>query len=77
MKKGSVRKVLCRKTQMSASETPSPMSPVSSNTRSPSPLSQQTSPSACKRTERRHQQPDITAENVEAAFEYKFHKGIL
>ncbi|PKU37454.1 centriolin isoform x1 [Limosa lapponica baueri] len=50
------------------------MSPVSSNTRSPSPLSQQTSPSPCKSTERRHQQPDITAENVEAAFEYKFHK---
>uniref|UniRef100_A0A8C3K3K7 Centriolin n=1 Tax=Calidris pygmaea TaxID=425635 RepID=A0A8C3K3K7_9CHAR len=63
MKKGSVRKALCRKTQMSASQTPSPMSPVSSNTRSPSPLSQQTSPSPCKSTERSHQQPDITAEN--------------
>ncbi|NXP03959.1 CNTRL protein, partial [Thinocorus orbignyianus] len=71
MKKGSVRKALCRKTQMSASQAPSPMSPVSSNTRSPSPLSQQTSPSPCKSLERRHQQPDITAE---AAFEYKFHK---
>ncbi|NXN44056.1 CNTRL protein, partial [Rhinoptilus africanus] len=70
MKKGSVRKALCRKPQMSAS----PMSPVSSSTRSPSPLSQQTSPSPCKSTERKHQQPDITAENVEAAFEYKFHK---
>uniref|UniRef100_A0A663F5T2 Centriolin n=1 Tax=Aquila chrysaetos chrysaetos TaxID=223781 RepID=A0A663F5T2_AQUCH len=45
MKKGSVRKALCRKPQMSASRTPSPMSPVSSSTRSPSPLSQQTSPS--------------------------------
>ncbi|NXH79408.1 CNTRL protein, partial [Hydrobates tethys] len=75
MKKGSVRKALCRKTQMSASRTPSPMSPVSSSTRSPSPLSQQTSPSACKSTERRHQRLDITAENVEAAFERKFHKG--
>ncbi|XP_014798549.1 PREDICTED: centriolin [Calidris pugnax] len=74
MKKGSVGKALCRKTQMSASQTPSPMSPVSSNTRSPSPLSQQTSPSPCKSTERSHQQPGITAENVEAAFEYKFHK---
>ncbi|KAM6117699.1 centriolin isoform 2-T2 [Phoenicopterus ruber ruber] len=74
MKKGSVRKALCRKTQMSASRTPSPVSPVSSSTRSPSPLSQQTSPSACKSTERRHQQLDITAENVEAAFESKFHK---
>ncbi|KAK4811457.1 hypothetical protein QYF61_006391 [Mycteria americana] len=74
MKKGSVRKALCRKTQMSASRTPSPMSPVSSSTRTPSPLSQQTSPSACKSTERRHQKLDITAENLEAAFEYKFHK---
>ncbi|XP_072739038.1 centriolin isoform X2 [Ciconia boyciana] len=74
MKKGSVRKALCRKTQMSASRTPSSMSPVSSSTRSPSPLSQQTSPSACKSTEQRHQKLDITAENVEAAFEYKFHK---
>ncbi|NXV12281.1 CNTRL protein, partial [Cepphus grylle] len=70
MKKGSVRKALCRKPQMSAS----PMSPVSSSTRLPSPLNQQTSPSPCKSTERKHQQPHITAENVEAAFEYKFHK---
>ncbi|NXY67638.1 CNTRL protein, partial [Glareola pratincola] len=70
MKKGSVRKALCRKPQMSAGR----MSPVSSSTRSPSPLSQQTSPSPCKSTEWKHQQPDITAENVEAAFEYKFHK---
>uniref|UniRef100_A0A8C0BIS1 Centriolin n=1 Tax=Buteo japonicus TaxID=224669 RepID=A0A8C0BIS1_9AVES len=70
MKKGSIRKALCRKPQMSASRTPSPMSPVSSSTRSPSPLSQQTSPSACKSMERRHQQLDVTAENVEAAFEY-------
>ncbi|XP_049689301.1 centriolin isoform X1 [Accipiter gentilis] len=74
MKKGSIRKALCRKPQMSASWTPSPMSPVSSSTRSPSPLSQQTSPSACKSMEWRHQRLDITAENVEAAFEYKFHK---
>ncbi|KAM9256911.1 centriolin isoform 2-T2 [Cariama cristata] len=74
MKKGSIRKALCRKPQMSASWTASPMSPVSSSTRSPSPLSQQTSPSACKSVERRHQQLDITAENVEAAFEYKFQK---
>ncbi|KFV01544.1 Centriolin, partial [Pterocles gutturalis] len=74
MKKGSVRKALCRKIQMSASRTPSPMSPVSSSTRSPSPLSRQTSPSARKSTEQGNQQLDITAENVEAAFECKFHK---
>ncbi|XP_065504361.1 centriolin isoform X2 [Caloenas nicobarica] len=74
MKKGSVRKALCRKPQIQASRTPSPMSPVSSSTRSPSPLSQQTSPSACKSTERRRQQLDITAENVKAAFEDTFHK---
>ncbi|NXN25304.1 CNTRL protein, partial [Nycticryphes semicollaris] len=72
MKKGSVRKALCRKSPMSTSQTPSPMSPVSSNTRSPSPLSQQTSPSPCKSSELKHQQPAITAENVEAAF--KLHK---
>uniref|UniRef100_A0A8D0EIT2 Centriolin n=1 Tax=Strix occidentalis caurina TaxID=311401 RepID=A0A8D0EIT2_STROC len=76
MKKGSVRKALCRETQMSASRTPSPMSPVSSSTRSPSPLSQQTPPSACKSMEQRHQELDIRAENAEAAFEYKFHKGV-
>ncbi|KFV59617.1 Centriolin [Tyto alba] len=72
MKKGSVRKVSCRKKQMSTPRTPSPMSPVSSSTRSPSPLSQQTSPSACKSMERRHQELDVTAENAEAAL--KFHK---
>ncbi|XP_061867469.1 centriolin isoform X2 [Colius striatus] len=72
MKRGSGIKALCRKTQMSASRTPSPMSSVSSSTRSPSPLSQQTSP--CKDIEQRHQQLDTTAENVEAAFEPKFHK---
>ncbi|NWX16420.1 CNTRL protein, partial [Aegotheles bennettii] len=74
MKKGSVRKALCKIRQMSASRTPSPMSPVSSSTRSPSPLDQQTPPSACKSTEWRNQQLEITAENVEAALEYKFHK---
>ncbi|KFV14459.1 Centriolin [Tauraco erythrolophus] len=74
MKKGSVRKALCRKPQMSASRIPSPMSPVSSSTRCPSPLSQQTSPSACKSTEQRHRQLDITAADVEAAFENEFHK---
>ncbi|XP_042642441.1 centriolin isoform X1 [Tyto alba] len=72
MKKGSVRKVSCRKKQMSTPRTSSPMSPVSSSTRSPSPLSQQTSPSACKSMERRHQELDVTAENAEAAL--KFHK---
>ncbi|NXF85829.1 CNTRL protein, partial [Eubucco bourcierii] len=74
MKKGSMRKALCRKPQRSASQTPSPMSPVSSGTRSPSPLSQQPSPSACKSMEQRHQQLDITTENLEAAFESKFNK---
>ncbi|NXJ02728.1 CNTRL protein, partial [Psophia crepitans] len=74
MKKGLVRKAVCRKPQKSASRTPSPMSPVSSSTRSPSPLSQQTSPAASKSAERRNQQLDVTAENVEADFEYKFHK---
>ncbi|KFP34715.1 Centriolin [Chlamydotis macqueenii] len=73
MKKGSIRKALCRKTQMSASRTPSPTSLVSSCTTSPSPISQETSPSPCKSMEQRHQQLDITAENVEAAFECKFH----
>ncbi|XP_053940314.1 centriolin isoform X2 [Cuculus canorus] len=71
MKKGLVRKALCRKQQMSASRTPSPMSPVSSSTRSPSPLSQQTSPPACNSTELRHQQLNITAENIKTAFEYE------
>ncbi|NXK11915.1 CNTRL protein, partial [Herpetotheres cachinnans] len=74
MKKGSVREALCRKTQMSASQAPSPMPPVRSSTRSPSPLGQRTSLSACKSMEQRHQQLDITAENVEAAFKCKFHK---
>ncbi|KFV95011.1 Centriolin [Eurypyga helias] len=74
MKKGFVRKALCRKTQTSAFRIPSPMSPGSSTTRSPSPLSQQTSLSAYKDMEQRHQQLDITAENVEAAFECKFCK---
>ncbi|XP_037255521.1 centriolin isoform X2 [Falco rusticolus] len=69
MKKGFVSEALYRKPQMSASQTPSPMSPVSS--RSPSPLGQQTSPSACKSREQRHQQLDMSAENVEAAFEYE------
>ncbi|NXE19162.1 CNTRL protein, partial [Ardeotis kori] len=73
MKKGSIRKALCRKTQMSASQTPNPTSPVSSRTTSPSPISQETSPSPCKSMEQRHQQLDITAENAEAAFECKFH----
>ncbi|NXD74844.1 CNTRL protein, partial [Halcyon senegalensis] len=73
MKKGSVRKALCRKPQTSASRTPSPMAPVGAGTRSPSPLSLQPSPSACKSTEQRHQRLDnFTAENGEAAF--KFHK---
>ncbi|NWW88320.1 CNTRL protein, partial [Rhynochetos jubatus] len=75
MKKGSSRKALCRKTQTSAFRTPSPMSPGSSSTRSPSPPRQQTSLSAYKSTEQKHQQLDFTAENVEASFGYRFCKG--
>uniref|UniRef100_A0A8C2TFG5 Centriolin n=1 Tax=Coturnix japonica TaxID=93934 RepID=A0A8C2TFG5_COTJA len=44
MKKSYTEKELCGKTQMSAIQTPTPMSSVGSSTRSPSPLSQQTSP---------------------------------
>ncbi|NXC41845.1 CNTRL protein, partial [Penelope pileata] len=73
MKKGYIKKV-CGKTQLSASWTSSPMSSVGSSTRSPSPLSQQTSPPAHKSRERRNPQLDTTAKNVEAAFEYKFHE---
>ncbi|XP_071622441.1 centriolin isoform X2 [Heliangelus exortis] len=71
MKKGSVRKAICRKSQMSASPPSSPMSPGSTSTRSASPLGQQTSPSACKTTGQRNQQFDGTAENTEAAVEYE------
>ncbi|NXM26870.1 CNTRL protein, partial [Oxyruncus cristatus] len=56
-----------------ASQTPTPMSPVSSGTRSPSPLGQQTPPAAPKSMEQVCQQLDIPAENVGPAF--KFHKG--
>uniref|UniRef100_A0A8B9D1G7 Centriolin n=1 Tax=Anser brachyrhynchus TaxID=132585 RepID=A0A8B9D1G7_9AVES len=45
MKKSYIKKALCGKTQMPSSRTPSPMSSVGSSTRSPSPRSQQTSPS--------------------------------
>ncbi|XP_015734621.1 centriolin isoform X3 [Coturnix japonica] len=48
MKKSYTEKELCGKTQMSAIQTPTPMSSVGSSTRSPSPLSQQTSPAAHK-----------------------------
>nr|XP_009679355.1 PREDICTED: centriolin isoform X2 [Struthio camelus australis] len=74
MKKGSVQKVLCRKTQMSASRTPSPMSTVSSSTRSPSPPSRQASPSTRKSREWRHPKRDITARNIEDAFKNQFHE---
>ncbi|XP_027543848.1 centriolin isoform X2 [Neopelma chrysocephalum] len=70
MRKGSVRKALSRKP---TSQTPSPMSPVSSGTRSPSPLGQQTPPAAPKSMEQVYQHLDIPAENVGPAF--KFHKG--
>lgn len=75
MKKSYIKKALCGKTQMPSSRTPSPMSSVGSSTRSPSPRSQQTSPSAHKNREQRNQQLDITAKNVEAALENKFHEG--
>ncbi|NWR33845.1 CNTRL protein, partial [Tachuris rubrigastra] len=70
MRKGSVRKALSKK---AASEPRSPMSPVSSDSRSPSPLGQQTPPAAPKSMEQVYQQLDIAAENVGPAF--KFHKG--
>ncbi|NWU84643.1 CNTRL protein, partial [Onychorhynchus coronatus] len=70
MRKGSVRKALSRKP---ASQPPSPMSPVSSGTRSPSPLGQGTPPAAPKSMEQAYQQLDIPAENVGPAF--KFRKG--
>uniref|UniRef100_A0A8C3DWB5 Centriolin n=1 Tax=Corvus moneduloides TaxID=1196302 RepID=A0A8C3DWB5_CORMO len=50
MKKGSVRKAAGRKPQASASQTPQPMSPVSSGATSPH-LGQQTSPAAHKTME--------------------------
>ncbi|XP_064379962.1 centriolin isoform X3 [Dromaius novaehollandiae] len=74
MKKGSVHKALCRETQISASRTPSPMSTVSSSTTSPSPLRRQASPSTRKSREWKRQQCDITAKNIEAAFENQFHE---
>ncbi|NXP23859.1 CNTRL protein, partial [Scytalopus superciliaris] len=73
MKKGSVREALSRKPQAAASQRPSPMSPVSSGTRSPSPPGQQTPPAAPKSMEQRYQQLDIPAESVGPAFQ--FHKG--
>ncbi|NWV14438.1 CNTRL protein, partial [Ptilonorhynchus violaceus] len=56
--------------QTSASQTPHPMSPVSSGATS---LGQQTSPAAHKNMEQRLQQLDIPAENVGPAL--KFQKG--
>ncbi|NWT00593.1 CNTRL protein, partial [Mionectes macconnelli] len=67
MRKGSGRKALSRK---AAPQTPSPMSPVSSGSRSPSPLGQQAPP---KSMEQVYQQLDAPAENVGPAL--KFHKG--
>ncbi|NXU14454.1 CNTRL protein, partial [Pardalotus punctatus] len=72
MKKGSVRKVSGRKPLTSASQTPHPMSPVSSGATSPH-LGQQTTPAAHKTMEQRPQQLDIPAENVESAL--RFQKG--
>ncbi|XP_017601121.1 PREDICTED: centriolin isoform X2 [Corvus brachyrhynchos] len=72
MKKGSVRKASGRKPQASASQTPQPMSPVSSGATSPH-LGQQTSPAAHKTMEQSPQQLDIPAGNVGPAF--KFQKG--
>ncbi|NXC08379.1 CNTRL protein, partial [Orthonyx spaldingii] len=72
MKKGSVRKALGRKAQAAASQTPHPMSPVSSGATSPR-LGQQTPPAAHKSMDQRPQQLDIPAEDVGPAF--KFQKG--
>ncbi|NXG04781.1 CNTRL protein, partial [Sakesphorus luctuosus] len=73
MKKGSVRKALSRKPHPEASKTPRAMSPVTSGTTSPSPPGQQTPPAAPKIVEKRHQQPDIPAEDAGPA--PQFHKG--
>ncbi|NWI09549.1 CNTRL protein, partial [Crypturellus soui] len=73
MKKRSVQKT-CGERQTAASRTPSPMSTVSSSTRSPSPLSRQASPSPRNSREWRHQQPRVTARNIEAALENQFHE---
>ncbi|XP_050176263.1 LOW QUALITY PROTEIN: centriolin [Myiozetetes cayanensis] len=70
MRKGSVRKAPGTKP---APQTPRAMSPVSSGTRSPSPLGQQTPPAAPKSLEQVCQQRDIPAENVGPAL--KFQKG--
>ncbi|NXL99826.1 CNTRL protein, partial [Tyrannus savana] len=70
MRKGSVRKSPSRK---AAPQTPRAMSPVSSGTRSPSPLGQQAPPAAPKSLEQVCQQRDIPAEDVGAAL--KFQKG--
>uniref|UniRef100_A0A669QQ76 Centriolin n=1 Tax=Phasianus colchicus TaxID=9054 RepID=A0A669QQ76_PHACC len=75
MKKSYIKKELCGKSQMSALQTPTPMSSVGSGTRSSSPLSQQTSPPAHKSRAWQNQQLDTTA-NVEAAFESKFYEGV-
>ncbi|XP_065593258.1 centriolin [Cyrtonyx montezumae] len=73
MRKGCIKEELCGKTQMSAFWTPSPMSSVGSSARSPSPLSQQTSPSAHKSRAYQNQQLDATA-NVETTAESNFHE---
>ncbi|XP_062447215.1 centriolin isoform X2 [Rhea pennata] len=75
MKKGSVQKALSMEMQVSASRSPSPMSTVSSSTRSPSSLSRQASPSTRKSRDRRHQQLDISARNIETAFENQSREG--
>uniref|UniRef100_A0A669Q5Z3 Centriolin n=1 Tax=Phasianus colchicus TaxID=9054 RepID=A0A669Q5Z3_PHACC len=61
MKKSYIKKELCGKSQMSALQTPTPMSSVGSGTRSSSPLSQQTSPPAHKSRAWQNQQLDTTA----------------
>ncbi|NWJ04722.1 CNTRL protein, partial [Crypturellus undulatus] len=73
MKKGSVQKT-CGERQTAASRTPSPVSTVSSSTRSPSPLSRQASPSPRNSREWRYQQPRVIARNIEAALENQFHE---
>ncbi|KAM7144423.1 centriolin isoform 2-T6 [Macrochelys suwanniensis] len=75
MKKGSLQRTSPRKRQISLFRTPSPMSTVTSSTRSPSPLSRQGTPATYKTRGQRYQQLDVTVESdVGASFEYQIDK---
>nr|XP_014427854.1 centriolin isoform X2 [Pelodiscus sinensis] len=75
MKKGSIQRTSPRKRPLLPSRTPSPMSTVTSSTRSPSPLSRQDTPATYKTKEQRYQQLDVTVDSdVGASFEYQIDK---